>query len=108
MAQLRVKQLWSGRRGATALLNVYTVPAGHRAILKSISATSLSGASQRFWISLHGNPYILEHDLGASGTSAGSAEISLWVVLEPGQTISVELANATNVDFILSGTEHFI
>lgn len=108
MAQLRVHQLAAVRKTTTALQDVYTVPAGHRAILRSISAISNAGASQRVWVSLHGNPYIWEYSLGAAGTSLGGVQQTLWVVLEPLQVLSLELGSAAQCDIILSGTEHFI
>jgi hypothetical protein len=108
MAQLRVKTLWQGRKSTTGLVDVYTVPAGHRSILKSINGFNVTGTGNRLWVSEHGNPYLQMLSLGAAGTSAGSVDLIVWIVLEPLTVLSLELANATAVDVVLSGTEHFI
>jgi hypothetical protein len=108
VAELRVHRLFSGRKSTVALQDVYTVPAGKRAILKSINGFNVTGTGNRLWVSKHGNPYLQLLVLGAAGTDAGSVDKIVWIVLEPGETLSLENANATAIDVVLSGTEHFI
>lgn len=101
-------QLFSGRKSTVALQDVYTVPAGKRAILKSINGFNVSGSGNRLWVSVHGAPYLQLLVLGAAGTDAGSVDKQPWIVLEPLQVLSLELASASAVDVVLSGSVHFI
>lgn len=108
MAQLRVHQLYSGRVSTTGWTTAYTVPAGQRAILKSINVYNVAGSSNRAFLQLSSGRNLREIDLGAANTSAGSVTAEVWIVLEPGDVVQVGNGTASPIDYVLSGTEHYI
>lgn len=87
---------------------MYTVPAGHRVILRSINVYNVTGSGNRAFVSLSSGRNIAEITLAAANTAGGSVNQQVWIVLEPGDTIQIGNGNATAIDYILSGTVHYI
>lgn len=108
MAELRIHQLYSGRTSSTGSVSVYTVPSGKRAVLRSINVYNVTGSGNRAFVSLSSGRNIFEITLAAANTAGGSVNQQVWLVLEPGDVIQIGNANATAIDYILSGTVHFI
>jgi len=104
MATLRATQFASGIISGTSAIDIYTVPSGHKAILKSLTVQEVSGSNT-----------VVNVRLSAFGTWFGQAlvaypddnshrDLRLWVVLEPGQVLQLQRINAGQVTYTASGS----
>ena len=104
---VRSKQLGIANPVTTAGNNIYTVPAGHRAIVKSIYLENLHTAAQRIVINIKSGATTLCQLVTTPGAGASATETSylnVWLVLEAGQVLQI-LPLLGNCEAIVSGAE---
>lgn len=100
-------QLGHGTAITTAGSVIYTVPAGKRAIVKSVALLNLYAGTNRvlvnFTLAAGGSVY-LATTLGAFASATESIQLNTWVVLNPGDKIEIDPGSG-NVTAIASGAE---
>jgi hypothetical protein len=104
MATLRATQFASGVFSGTAVTNIYTVPAGHKAILKSITLLEVSGVSCIVNVRLSAFGTWYAQILSAYGSAGMGIENRMWVVLEAGQVLQFNRSNAGQITYTVNGS----
>lgn len=104
MAALRATQFASGVLTGTATTNIYTVPSGHKIIIKRITLLEVSGSACIVNVRLSSFGTWLAQALAAYGSAGSFANLSLWVVLEAGQVLQMNRSNAGQVTYTISGS----
>jgi hypothetical protein len=104
VALLHVKQLYAGLPTCDGSAHVVaTVPAGYRWVVRDMRLLEEAGGTP--WTVLYLGPArILNHTLSAYGTW----DESVWIVGEPGQTLSWQAASGATVSVIVSGSLYVI
>jgi hypothetical protein len=104
---VRSKQLALGQvAGAGVEQTVYSVPAGHRTILKEIRGTNRAAGAASLFVIIRaaGVSRIVDAVTGvASGARYAFAE--LWTMLSAGDELRVLSDVATSFTFVVSGSE---
>lgn len=109
MALLHVLQLANAKVINTSTHQIlYTVPAGDRVVLRSITMQNLASVAQGCIIYLPDPAQILFHSLGAKNSGTDTFEWRPWIVLGPGQSIGATVGNTTGVNVVLSGSLYTI
>jgi hypothetical protein len=85
--------------GVNTWTTVYTVPAGHRIILKNAQMQN-PGASAHSWGIRLSAALVIEQ---ASLASGGSATRSWWIVLNPGENLQLLQVVGSTISYVLSG-----
>lgn len=104
MATLRATQFASGVLTGTGTADLYTVPAGHKAILKNITLMEVSGVACIVNIRLNTFGTWQAQALAGYGAAGSFARLPTWVVLEPGQILQANRSNAGQVTYTFSGS----
>lgn len=104
---VRSKQLAIGSYSSGSYATLYTVPTGYRTIIKSLWLRNTGAGSNTVHLNPHSaggaSPYF--NVVLATAPGAGDSQfVSLWVVLEEGDTFKMEPVTYS-VDAILSGAE---
>lgn len=106
MALLRTAVLVSQQVTSPGGLTVYTVPAGHRIIIRSINFYNENGLT---------NGVTLAREIAVTlwsgvlaGAPNGRVNIQPWIVLDAGQGLRVFTTTGRAVSVIISGTYLFI
>lgn len=111
MAQLRATQFFIGNVTTVAPVNtnVYTVPAGHRIILKSIAVRNLNPSAGVTWFVVIDSTLVFTNLLGPGSTSSsGSFEWRPWIVIGPGSVLKLTCSASTGIGCVVSGAYHYI
>lgn len=109
MADLRLTQFFAGTISTTGYVTCYTVPAGHRAILKSAYMQNRSGTASATLRLRLDTFFILTHILGVATSATDHFELRPWLAMGPGQVLSASIQTAgPSVDLYLSGSLHYI
>lgn len=109
MAALRAKQIASGVITGTTPTTIYTVPSGHKVILKNLLVTEVSGSACICQVRLQAFGTFMAIPLNAYGTSGQfSVSSDIWVVLEPGDVLQMNRSNSGQLTFVMSGSYMFI
>jgi hypothetical protein len=85
---------------------VYTVPAGHRVIVRSINLYNEAGSVNGVTVVRDAAATMCAANLAAA--PAGLFNLQPWIVLDAGQTIKVFTAAGKTCSVIISGTLLFI
>lgn len=104
---VRSKQLGIANPVTTSGNNIYTVPASHRAIVKSIYIENLHSAAQRVVMSVKSgstNLVQLVVTPGAVNSATETSFLNVWLVMEAGQVLNI-LPLLGNVECVVSGAE---
>jgi hypothetical protein len=104
---VRSKQLGIANPVTTSGNNIYTVPADHRAIVKSIYIENLHTAAQRVVMSVKSgstNLVQLVVTPGAVNSATETSFLNVWLVMEAGQVLNI-LPLLGNVECVVSGAE---
>jgi hypothetical protein len=103
----RSTQLCAAHITSGSLGLVYTVPAGKRTIVKSLTCyndhagtnylqvVGYTGATELFQVRVY---------MAAAGSTGDTQELMLWLVLNAGQTVEMA-AEASGVQVLMSGAE---
>jgi hypothetical protein len=104
---VRSKQLGIANPVTTSGNNIYTCPASHRAIVKSIYLENLHSAAQRIVIGIKSGSTVLAQMVvtpGAVNSATETAFLNVWMVLEAGQVLNI-LPLLGNCECVVSGAE---
>lgn len=105
---LKATQFSSQLVNSTVMATQYTVPAGHRIILKS-AIFSATGAANTVEVNIASPASrVLTYPLGAFGTVDGNFEWRPWLVVGPGQSILAAILASGSYWLTLSGSLLFI
>jgi hypothetical protein len=106
MALLHVTQFFVGSVTSVSptYTTLYTVPAGHRIVLRNIQLHNQDGTTARLFYLKVGGTLVYNPSVSAGGNSA----VSLWIVLGPGQTIQTAGSNAAGFGLVVSGSDYTI
>jgi hypothetical protein len=108
MAALRSTQFYEGVPpivgGVSTWTSVYTVPAGHRIILKGWQAYNGAAVNKTFGIRVHPSQIIANFSIGAGVTNMTIG----WIVLNPTEVLDVFQQSGGATAYILSGYLLFI
>lgn len=108
LAALRALQLFLGAVSATTPTTVYTVPAGKRTIVKSVTVQNTTGASKDVQLRVSGTGTIYHWNLTAYGTAGDRAVQNFWIVLNPGDVLQFQVSVTGQIDVSVSGSLHTI
>lgn len=108
MADLRTTQLAELTISGTAITNIYTVPAGKRAILKSMNIMEVSGVGSDVQIRVGSIQTIVRTHVNAYGGAGDSAQLFFWLVLNAGETLSVKRISSGDINVVASGSVHTV
>lgn len=101
---LRATQFFQGTITSTSYVSVYTVPTGHRIILKNVHARNRSGSTNGAYCRVSTGTELVHFNVG--GSSFG--DWNGWIVLNAGQVLQLAVDLSAGQDFTLSGTIHYI
>lgn len=107
---LHVSTFWLGNVTSVnpTKTNLYTVPTGYRAVLRSIAARNLNGsASQSFYVFINGT-IIHSELLTSGGSSGGSTDWLPWIVFDEGQTLQMAASTSTGFGVVAGGSLYTI
>lgn len=106
-APLRSTQFYEGTPavvgGATTWADAYTVPAGHRIIVKNISSENHTASAKLSGVRVKTVPVLRQVTLQAQGTSPFTDSFTTWVVLNPAEVLQVLQQVGGTVAYVLSG-----
>lgn len=106
-APLRSTQFYEGTPpvvgGVTTWTDVYTVPVGHRIIVKNITAENHTASAKIAGTRVKTVPVLRQVSLQAQGTSPFTDSFTTWVVLTPGEVLQVLQQVGGIVEYIISG-----
>jgi hypothetical protein len=105
---LKATQFASVLISSTSFADLYTVPAGHRIILKSAVLVATGPANTVLLNIRSPAARVGTLPLGAFGTSAGNFEWRPWLVVGEGQIISAAMLASGSAWCTLSGSLLFI
>lgn len=110
MALLHATQLFAGDVTNTVSpgQTVYTVPAGMRIIIRSISLHNRDGVNAQLVTIRVAGTVILNKNLGVSPAATADFEMRPWIVATPAQLIQVKAGVALGVAVIVSGSIYTI
>jgi hypothetical protein len=110
VALLHATQLFAGDVTNTVSpgQTVYTVPAGMRIIIRSISLHNRDGSANQIVTVRVAGTVILNRTLGLGGTSAADFEMRPWIVAVPTQLIQVKAGLTLGVAVVISGSIYTI
>lgn len=91
--------------GATVTL--FTVPAGQRMVLRSVTMRNLSTSSGTGWVVFNGSGMFIK-PLTPAGTDGASFEYRPWVVFGPGATLGISAGSGIAVFMVASGSIYTI
>ena len=106
MAALRTTVFVSQQVTSSTGLVVYTVPAGHRIIIRSINLYNESGSTNGVTVARDSVATMWSGTLAAA--PGGRINIQPWIVLDAGQSIKVFTTAARACSVIISGSLLFI
>lgn len=108
MAPLRNLQLYQGIVNGTTLAIVYTVPSGHRVVLKRATVRNLASVTNSLYL-YEGTAVVLRSwSLAAGAPGAGQDDWSTWIVIDENETLRMRITNTSGVAVVLSGSIYFI
>ena len=109
LADLRATQGWVGAVTGTGTVVAYTVPAGKRFILKSVSVQHTSAGSVNIQMRLAGLGTFFNWVLGAYQSGSDRTTTTFWIVLNPGDVLTFNnLTTGHTVIVTVSGSLHTI
>lgn len=108
MALLHVMQFYAGTISSTTATNLYTVPAGDRIVLRTVSVQNQSSSAVVFTLALSGGPTIVLISTNPEGTSGDNFQWRPWIVLPAGAVLQGKVLTAHAVGVILSGSIYTI
>ncbi len=108
MAVLRASQLCYGAITGTAVTDVYTVPSGHRAVLRSVQLLEVSAAASNVQLRLGGFGSIALIPLAAYPAVGSSVQTPCWIVFNPGDVIQLARVSSGEITYLLSGSIYFV
>lgn len=112
MAALRSTQFYEGQPpvvgGVTTWTDVYTVPVGHRIIVKQIHSMNNTASAKIAGTRVKSTIVLRQVTLQAQGTAPFVDDYSLWVVLGPAEVLQVLQQVGGAINYILSGYLLFI
>lgn len=104
MAELRAKRLWYGVTTSTTYVDLFTVPANRRYIIKRLTGRNNSGTGgslQLYVKSVHSLPTI-------PVAANGSLNYEMWYVINAGDTLQAAVGPGMNLSWSISGSDHFV
>lgn len=104
MPALRATQFASGLITGTAVTNIYTVPAGKKAIIKDITLQEVSGVACQVNVRLSAFGTFRVVNLSAYPAGGSYNDETMWVVLEPGQVLQLNRSNSGSYTYTVSGS----
>jgi hypothetical protein len=108
MAALRATQFFTGTvMGASSHL-LYTVPSGHRIILKTVVMLNQSATASDWQLRVQTLGAFVRGHLASYGGAGDSTTWSGWVVLDEGQTLYLTLISGATFQAVASGSLLFI
>jgi hypothetical protein len=104
MAVLRRAQFYSAAITTTGWSTAYTVPTGHRIVLRNILIMNNAGAAKLCGVRIQGPIPLWVPNVAAGAT----AQLTLEAVLGPGQVLEVNGPTGGNTTYVLSGYIFFV
>lgn len=104
MATLRATQFASGAIFTNATTTVYTVPAGHKIILKDITLQEASGVACVVNLRLASFGTFRAVTLAAFSGPGSFVELRCWMVFNPGDVLQMSRSNSNVYTYVLSGS----
>lgn len=100
-------------RGVVTILNpatilAYTVPAGYRIVLRSVSAQNQGSTPTVLGFVRISGVFVHQFNLTGAGTSGGYAEWRPWIVAGPGDTINLSTSGSPGIGFVISGSLYYL
>jgi hypothetical protein len=108
MPALRSTSFFVGIITGPGPINLYTVPAGFRIVLKEIRAYNHAGTANGATIALAGGGTIVSRSLGAAGTTTSVLIVPGWTVLNAGKVIQGYSDAGKQMTYALSGSLLYI
>lgn len=105
---LRATQFYAGLVTSSTPAILYTVPAGHRIILKSILYSQQTLTAGNFVVTVDGVGWITDTAIAARGDPGSNGDQIMWAVYGPGQVIRAAVFGSTSVYLNLSGSLLYI
>lgn len=104
-SQLYLGDVTTGYPGIKA----YTVPAGYRLILRSVTCRNRNGAANIAYVTINSTHNIASQALAAAGAVDGWKELILWVVLNPADELWLgSQLTSLGIAFTASGTLYYV
>lgn len=85
--------------GVDTISDVYTVPVGHRIILKNVHVSNPGAATKTARSYVKPSHMLTTAQVVANGAN----DQIIWVVLNPGEVLQVLQQNAATIFYVLSG-----
>lgn len=104
MATLRATQFAAGAITGTAVTNIYTVPAGHKIILKSISVLNAGGVATNINVRKSAFGSFRNYALAAFGAAGCSVTDHTWIVFEAGDVIQINSNVNVTYTYVICGS----
>jgi hypothetical protein len=104
LANLRAFQLGSGLISGTAITSIYTVPSGHRVILKDLTLQEVSGVACTINVRLNSFGTWFAAPLSAYPAGGSYHDQKLWVVLSAGDVLKLQRSNSGDYTYVASGS----
>jgi hypothetical protein len=104
MATLRATQFGAGLISGTAVHDIYTVPADHKIIVKSVILTNVSLGSVDINVRVNTFGTWFTVHLGAYGSGSASVQLKVWAVFNAGQILQLNRGSAGDFTYVLAGS----
>jgi hypothetical protein len=108
MATLRATSFYSGTATGGGPVTLYTVPSGHKIILRSVNLYNEEGSNSAVTIAVPGFPTICAIVLAAAGSFGANFNIQPHITFDAGTVIAFYGQSGHTISVILSGTLLFV
>ena len=104
MASVRSALLFLGRVANNTPAEVFVVPVGHTAILKTINGQNANAQAAQLIVSFSTPQVALRNIIRVNSATLTSFSLAPWIVLPEGGKITLQAGGAVGYDVLLSGT----
>jgi hypothetical protein len=108
VARLRTAVFFTGTITSVGPTTAFTVPSGHRYIVRSILLSNQSGSATGVTIQVGSTVQVLAHTLAIVGASGSDFTYQPWLVLDQGTVCKVFGQASRSFGIVISGTDLLI
>lgn len=108
MADLRATSFFNAQIAGPGPVNLYTVPAGHRIILREITAYNHASVNNVATVALQSGSTLMSRVLPPAGSAGATLQYSFWAVINPGEVFQGYTNSGQHLTLVISGSLLYI
>jgi hypothetical protein len=108
MANLRATSFWNAQITGPGPVNLYTVPTGHRIILREIIVYNHAASNNTATVALASGSTLLSRVLTAAGSGGATLFYDMWAVLNAAELLQGYTDSGKHLTIVLSGSLLYI